>query len=96
MSFMNTKIEHDRSPEVDEWIKEEAQEQEARFNKIDAEMSALKVTREKWYAEFFHRIKTTGFNVDGDERAPVAEADIPVKPEGREDQVIWKNGVDPE
>jgi len=94
MTFMNTKIEHDRSPEVDEWIKEEAQEQELRFKKIDDEMSALKPKREKWYAEFFHRIKTTGVNIDGDDKVPVAEADIPVKPEGHEDRVVWKNGVD--
>jgi hypothetical protein len=96
MTFMNTKIDHDRSPEVEEWIKEETVDQEARFNKIDAEMVALKPKREKWYAEFFHRLKTRGVNLDGDEKALVAEADIPIKPEGRDDRVVWKNGVDDE
>ncbi|WP_101757841.1 hypothetical protein [Oceanicoccus sp. KOV_DT_Chl] len=92
MTFMNTKIDYDRSAEEEAWIKEETAEQEVRYQKIYDEMDALKTTREQWYAEFFHRIKTRGFSFDGDNRAPVAEKDIPIKPDDREDQVIWKYG----
>lgn len=92
MTFMNTKIDHEKSPESEEWILEETAEQEARYAKICSEMEALKPKREQWYAEFFHRIKTKGFNCDGDDRMPIKEAEIPVKPEGRDDVVIWKYG----
>ena len=92
MTFMNTKIDHERSPEVEEWMKEETAEQEVRYQKIYEQVDALKPDREQWYAEFFHRIKTRGFNTDGDERMASKEEQIPVKPEGREDQVIWKYG----
>lgn len=92
MTFMNTKIEHEKTPESEEWIKEEIEEQESRYQKICGEMEALKPKREQWYAEFFHRIKTKGFNTDGDERMPIKEEEIPVKPEGRDDVVIWKYG----
>ena len=92
MTFMNTKIDHEPAPEVEAWMKEETAEQEVRYQKIYDEMAALKPMREQWYAEFFHRIKTRGVNLDADEKAPVAEADIPVKPEGLEDIVVWKYG----
>ena len=92
MTFMNTKIEHERSPETEAWMKEETAEQEARYQTICNQMEALKPTREQWYAEFFHRLKTRGFNADGDDRIVIRDEEIPVKPEGRDDQVIWKYG----
>ena len=92
MTFMHTKIEHERSAEVEEWIKEETAEQEQRYTKIAKEMDDLKVKREVWYEEFFHRIQTKGFNEDGDVRRKIKPEDVPVKPEGREDCVIWKYG----
>ena len=92
MTFMNTKIDHERTPEVEAWIKEESAEQEVRYQKIYDEMAALKPNREQWYAEFFHRLKTRGVNVDADTKQVLTDADIPVKPEGREDLVIWKYG----
>lgn len=92
MTFMYTKIEHDRSKEVEEWIKEETAEQEVRYQKIAKEMDDLKDERAVWYEEFFYRIQTKGFNSDGDDRIKIKPEDIPVKPEGREDQVIWKYG----
>jgi len=36
MTFKNLFIEHERSAEVEEWIKEEAQEQEERYQKVGA------------------------------------------------------------
>lgn len=92
MTFMNTKIDHDRSPEVEEWIKEETIEQEARYQKIYDQVDALKPDREQWYAEFFHRLKNRGFNADGDQKVLIKDEELPIKPEGREDIVIWKYG----
>ena len=57
-------------------------------------MAALAPTREKWYQEFFDRIKTNGFNLDGDDKMPIPDSDLPVKTADRKDQVVWKYGVD--
>ena len=92
MTFMHTKIDHQRSAEVEEWIKEEAEEQELRYQRIAKEMDDLKSAREVWYEEFFYRIENKGFNTDGDDRMKIKPEDIPVKPQGREDRVIWKYG----
>ena len=94
MTFKNLYIEHERSAEAEEWVKGEVTEQEARFAKIEASMEALTPTREKWYQEFFDRICTNGFNVDGDDKMRIPESDLPSKPQNRRDQVVWKYGVD--
>lgn len=92
MTFMFTKIENDRTPEAEEWLKEELEEQEVRYAKIAKEMDDLKDERAGWYEEFFYRIQHKGFNMDGDDRIKIKPEDIPVKPEDREDCVIWKYG----
>ena len=92
MTFMHTKIDYDKAAEVDAWMKEETAEQEERYAKIDGEMDAIKEERAVWYEEFFYRIETKGFNTDGDMRTKIKPEDIPVQPEGRKDQVIWKYG----
>ena len=94
MTFKNLYIEHERSAEAEEWVKEEVAEQEARFAKIEAAMEALAPTREKWYQEFFDRIRTNGFNVDGDMKQVIPREELPVQPEGRDDRVVWKYGVE--
>ena len=94
MTFKNLFIEHDLAPEVRQWLEEEIAEQEGRFQLIEKEMQDLAPTREKWYQEFFDRITTIGFNVDGDDKMKLSPADLPVKPQGREDRVVWKHGVD--
>ena len=48
MTFKNLYIEHERSSEAEDWVKEEIAEQEARFAEIEASMEALAPTREKW------------------------------------------------
>ena len=96
MSFKDLFIEHDLTPEVRAWIAEEAQAQEARFQIIEKQMEDLAPTREKYYQEFFDRITTRGFNMDGDDKVKIDPADLPVKPEGRVDRVVWKHGVDGE
>jgi len=96
MSFKNTFIRHDRNPEVTTWIEEERVEQEERFQTIVKQMDGLDPEREKWYQEFFDRLTTIGFNQDGDLKVKIAPQDLPVKPEGRTNQVIFKYGVDDE
>ena len=46
--------------------------------------------------EFFDRIQSIGYNMDADDKMPIAPADIPVQPPGREDRVVWKYGIDDE
>jgi len=94
MTFMNTRIDHELSEEEKKWIEEEIAEQEERFAKIAQQMDDLAPTREKWYQEFFDRITTIGFNADGDEKVVIQPEQLPVKPEGRKDQVLWKYGTD--
>ena len=96
MSFKNLFIAHDVPPEVTAWIEEEVAEQEVRYQQIAQEMEDLAPKREKWYQEFFDRITTIGFNTDGDDKMRIDPAELPVKPEGRKDQVIWKFGTDGE
>ena len=69
MTFKNLFIEHELSPEVEAWIKQEVAEQEERYRAVSGEMEDLAPMREKWYQEFFDRITTTGFNDDGDMNA---------------------------
>ena len=94
MTFKNLFIEHEVPPEVQAWLKEEIEAQEARFARIEQEMKDLAPTREQWYQEFFDRIRTIGFNMDGDEKLQIPPSGLPVKPKDREDQVVWKHGVD--
>ena len=96
MTFMNKYIEHEKSAEAKEWIKEETAEQEERFAKIAQQMDDLAPTREKWYQQFFDRITTIGFNMDADDKMVIPKDQLPVKPEGRDDKVVWKYGVDGE
>ena len=96
MTFKNLFIDHERSREEEEWVREEIAEQEQRFAKIDKQMNDLAPTRARWYEEFFDRISLRGFNADGDQKMKIKREDLPVKPEGREDRVVWKYGKDSE
>jgi len=94
MTFLHKLIEHDVPEEVKEWIRGEIEAQEERFARIDQEMKDLAGQREKWYQEFFDRLTTIGFNMDGDDKIRLSPKDLPVKPVGCEDRVVWKHGVD--
>jgi hypothetical protein len=94
VSFKNLFIKHERSPEEEAWLEEETAEQEERFSQIAKTMEDLEPVRAQWYAEFFDRISTIGFNVDGDDKVVIPREQLPVQPEGREDRVVWKYGVD--
>ncbi len=96
MSFKNLFIKHERSPEEDAWLEEEITEQEDRFSRIEKQMEDIEPIRAQWYTEFFDRISTLGFNVDGDDKMVIPRDQLPVQPEGREDRVVWKFGVDEE
>ena len=93
MTFKNLFIDHERSKEEEEWVREEIAEQEQRFAKIDRQMHDLTPVRAKWYEEFFDRISLRGFNADGDQKVKIKREDLPAKPEGREDRVVWKYGT---
>ena len=88
MTFKNTMIEHKVPAEVIAWLEEETQEQEERYQKIVAEMKALNPSRDRWYEEFFERLRTYGFNTDGDQRTVIADEDLPVKPD-RDHSVVY-------
>lgn len=96
MTFKNLFIKHERSAEEEAWLQEEIEEQEARFAKIEQAMEDLKPQRSKWYKEFFDRITTIGFNVDGDQKEVIPRDKLPVQPKDRDDRVVWKYGVDGE
>ena len=96
MTFKNLFIKHERSAEEEAWLAEETAEQETRFAAIEKQMDDIKPQRAKWYREFFDRITTIGFNVDGDDKMVIPRDQLPVKPEGRDDRVVWKYGVDGE
>ena len=96
MTFKNLFIKHERSAEEEAWLAEETADQDARFQKIEQNMDAIKPQRAKWYQEFFDRISRIGFNVDGDDKVVIPRDQLPVKPKGREDRVVWKFGVDGE
>ena len=88
MTFLNTKIERELPKEVIKWLKTEALEQEERYQKIVAEMEALNPTRDGWYEEFFERLKKYGFNMDGDQRVVIPDAELPAKPD-RKHTVVY-------
>jgi hypothetical protein len=94
MSFKDLFIKHERSGEEEAWLQEETLEQEARFQEIEVAMEEMKPVRARWYKEFFDRITTIGFNVDGDDKVVIPADQIPVQPEGRDDRVVWKYGID--
>ena len=88
MTFMHTKIERELPEEVIAWLKEEAAEQEERYQKIVEEMKALDTTRDQWYEEFFERLKKYGFNMDGDQRVKIPDEELPAKPD-RDHVVVY-------
>lgn len=52
-----------RNPKVEVWLRQELQEQAARYRKIQSQMDSLTPRRERWIKEFLERIQTRGFNV---------------------------------
>ena len=73
-------IAHKRSKEVEQWLREEESEQKQRYRQIVAHQEALTPKRDRWIAEFLHRIQTRGFHVHSSQMRKVAPEEIPVKP----------------
>ena len=70
------------------WFAEELQEQIARYETIVKEMGDLTAEREKWVADFLHRVKTRGFHWHAENRRVIPKEEI--RPRyGRPLQVIY-------
>jgi hypothetical protein len=73
-------IPHRRSREVEAWLKREITEQKARYRKIVRQQDALSPQRDKWIADFLHRIQTRGFHVHFNQMRKIPPEEIPVRP----------------
>jgi hypothetical protein len=51
-------IANKRSKDAEAWLRREIAEQKKRYGKIVREQEALTPKRDKWIAEFLHRIQT--------------------------------------
>lgn len=69
------------SPEVRAWIDAEAAEQLARYREIVEEMDGIADDRERWIAEFLHRIQTRGYNVHADILRVIAPEELAKRPD---------------
>ena len=85
-------IKHKIPAKTKEWIKKEVKIQRDLWKKISKEMNIdLAEKRAKWYEEFFERIQRPGrgFNVHFMTRREIPDEEIPKKPKGRRDKVVW-------
>jgi hypothetical protein len=73
-------IANKRSREAQAWLNREIKEQKTRYRKIVKEMDDLAPKRDKWVADFLHRIQTRGFHVHYDQMRKIRPEEIPVKP----------------
>jgi hypothetical protein len=73
-------IANKRSREAQAWLNKEIREQKTRYRKIVKEMDDLAPKRDKWVADFLHRIQTRGFHVHYDQLRKIRPEEIPVKP----------------
>lgn len=70
------------------WVKQELAEQIDRYKKIVQDMEALAPQREKWVAEFLHRIQTRGFHVHAAIRRVIPKNEVRPR-DGRPIQVVF-------
>jgi hypothetical protein len=73
-------IANKRSKEAAAWLSKEIAEQKRRYGKIVREQEALTPKRDKWIAEFLHRIQTRGVHVHFDQMRKVMPHEIATKP----------------
>ena len=89
---MGQVIKHKVPAETKAWIKKEIKIQRDLWKQISKEMNVdLVEKRAKWYEEFFERIQRPGrgFNVHYTQRREIPDEEIPKKPKGRKDKVVW-------
>ena len=85
-------IKHKVPAATKAWIKKEIKIQKDLWRKISKEMNVdLAKKRAKWYEEFFERIQRPGrgFNVHYTQRREIPDEEMPKKPKGRNDKVVW-------
>ena len=85
-------IKHKIDAKTKAWIKQEIKIQRDLWKKISKEMNVEFVERRaKWYEEFFERIQRPGrgFNVHYTQRREIPDEEMPKKPKGRKDKVVW-------
>ena len=85
-------IKHKIPAETKAWIKKEIKIQRDLWKQISKEMNVeLAEKRAKWYDEFFERIQRPGrgFNVHYTTRREIPDEEMPKKPKGRKDKVVW-------
>jgi hypothetical protein len=70
------------------WVKQELAEQIDRYKKIVQDMEALAPQREKWVADFLHRIQTRGFHVHAAIRRVIPKNEVRPR-DGRPLQVVF-------
>jgi len=73
-------IKHARTREVARWLRQEVAEQRKRYRAIVAEQDALASKRDRWIAQFLHRIQTRGYHVHSDQMRKIAAEEIPSRP----------------
>jgi hypothetical protein len=73
-------IANKRSKEAEAWLRKEIAEQKKRYGKIVREQDALTPKRDKWIAEFLHRIQTRGGHVHFDQMRKIQPHEIATKP----------------
>lgn len=74
-------IDYEKSAEAKQWIRDEAAEQEKRYQQIVQDMDDLSEERDEWVEKFFERIQTRGFNVHYDNRRAIPDEEIPERPD---------------
>lgn len=78
-----------RKKDAQAWMDENIAEQEKRYAEIVAEMDGIDEQREQWYAEFLQRVATSGWNTHAAEKRVVKAKDLPRKPKGHRNRVVW-------
>lgn len=73
-------IPHQRSREVEAWLKRELREQKLRYRKIVEDQDALEPKRTRWVEQFLQRIQTRGFHFHSNLMRKIRPEEIPVKP----------------
>ena len=83
-------IKHTVPAATKAWLKKEAGVQKKLHKAIQKEMNVdLAEKRAQWYQEFFERCMTRGWNQHFTDRIVLTEDQIPTKPKGRKDKVVW-------
>jgi hypothetical protein len=73
-------IPHKRSREAESWLRKEVAEQKSRYRKIVQQQDSISAKRDRWIADFLHRIQTRGVHLHFDQMRKVRPEEIPTRP----------------